>query len=136
MSDGFPSVAYASRSGRGPYPTSTPLSDSPSFWKSSIFLCKRVAVDAQPRGRLYLRPAALLQHLLDQLALDAADDALVQLAVRQGLDAETHQLLDQAGSVAAVLALSGRHGRSTRPGGASRSERSGPPSASTTARAM
>src|SRR5579864_3412983 len=59
-------------------------------------LVQRVAVDAELLRRRHLHLVALAQHLLDQLALDRLDDALVQAAVRQRVDAEADELADQA----------------------------------------
>ncbi len=42
-------------------------------------LVQRVAVDAQAGGRLDLDAVARLEHLLDQLALDPADDPVIQV---------------------------------------------------------
>src|SRR5438552_5516457 len=61
-------------------------------------LVQRVAVDAEARRRLDLHLIAHLQDLLDQLALDAADEFLVERALlrRHALNAGPDQVLDQA----------------------------------------
>ena len=60
-----------------------------------------VAVDAQPGGGLDLDAVAGLEDLLDQLALDLADDPVVQVvgARAGGADALADQLGGQGGEV-------------------------------------
>ena len=59
---------------------------------------QRVAVDTQAGGGLDLDAVAGLEHLLDQLALDLADDAVVQVVGvgPRGADALADELDGQA----------------------------------------
>ena len=67
-------------------------------------LVQGVAVDAQPGGGLDLDAVAGLEDLLDQLALDPADDPVVQVVGRRagGADALADQLGAQRGQVGAA----------------------------------
>ena len=69
-----------------------------------------VAVDAQPGGGLDLDAVAGLENLLDQLALDLADDPVVEVVGRGpgGADALADQLGGQRVQVAAAAVRIGR----------------------------
>ena len=76
-------------------------------------LVQGVAVDAQPGGGLDLDAVARLEDLLDQLALDPADDPVVQVVRRRagGADALADQLGAERGR--SVAPPRGRIGRGT-----------------------
>ena len=73
------------------------------------FLAERVAVDAQPGGRLELHAPAGCEHLGNQFPLHPADHAIEQGVVvgcRRG-----QPLLDEFPSQAVEIATPTRHGR-------------------------
>ena len=70
--------------------------------KVGHFFVQRIAVDSKAARRRDLCIAALFHDVLDQLALDAADDAPIQFSFGHGLYAETHQLADDVLEVAAA----------------------------------
>ena len=74
---------------------------------------QRVAVDAKAGGGLDLDAVASLEHLLDQLALNLADDAVVKVvgAGPRAADALADELDGQAAEVAAAAAMADRPGR-------------------------
>src|SRR5271166_3303904 len=75
-------------------------------------LVQRVAVDAKAGGGLDLDAVASLEHLLDQLALNLADNAVVKIvgAGPRAADALADKLDGQAAEVAAA-AMADRPGR-------------------------
>ena len=75
-------------------------------------LVQGVAIDAQACGGLDLDAVARLEDLLDQLALDLAHDAVVQVAgIRAGAaDALANQLDGQAAEVGSATAMANRPG--------------------------